>query len=183
MCRPNPQTIFQVWKSKFLHPIWNRTEEANIACLEWCPDGHYCTSCSIIEINSIVVHRFGAKGKGKEGKRKMEEGFVPPLPFFRILESPSSPFPLAFATQAIILGPVVQSLISVNPGLILNETYRVNPGLALIGLWTTGPSWTTTSYTSLPLSSHLYPNQNKSFFQIIRPAAISNTDPKLAFIN
>ena len=32
------------------------------------------------------------------------------------------------------LGPVVQSLISTNPGLTLNKTYRVNPGLALIGL-------------------------------------------------
>ena len=34
----------------------------------------------------------------------------------------------------ISLGPVVQSLISTNPGLTLNKTYRVNPGLTLIGL-------------------------------------------------
>ena len=33
-----------------------------------------------------------------------------------------------------LLGPVVQSPISTNPGLTLNKTYRVNPGLALIGL-------------------------------------------------
>ena len=37
------------------------------------------------------------------------------------------------------LGPVVQSPISVNPGLSLNKTYRVNPGSALIGRWITGP--------------------------------------------
>ena len=34
---------------------------------------------------------------------------------------------------AILLGPVVQSPISANPGLTLNKTYGVNPGLALIG--------------------------------------------------
>ena len=36
--------------------------------------------------------------------------------------------------KIIDLGPVVQSPISANPGLTLNETYRVNSGLALIGL-------------------------------------------------
>ena len=33
-----------------------------------------------------------------------------------------------------VLGPVVQSPISTDPGSTLNKTYRVNPGLALIGL-------------------------------------------------
>ena len=37
-------------------------------------------------------------------------------------------------TSLAYLGPVVQSLISTNPGLTLNKTYRVYPGLALIGL-------------------------------------------------
>ena len=39
----------------------------------------------------------------------------------------------------MLLGPVVQSPICVNPGLTLNKAYGVNPGLALIGLSTTGP--------------------------------------------
>ena len=30
----------------------------------------------------------------------------------------------------IVLGPVVQSPISANPGLTLNKTYRVNPGIS-----------------------------------------------------
>ena len=38
-------------------------------------------------------------------------------------------------------GPVVQSPISTNLGLTLNETYVVDPGLVLIGLWTNGPGW------------------------------------------
>ena len=33
-----------------------------------------------------------------------------------------------------LLGRVVQSPTSANPGLTLNKTYGVNPGLALIGL-------------------------------------------------
>ena len=36
--------------------------------------------------------------------------------------------------KGCLLGPVVQSPISANPGLTLNKTYRVNPGLALITL-------------------------------------------------
>ena len=37
-------------------------------------------------------------------------------------------------SKANKLGPVVQSLISANPGLTLLVLLRVNPGLALIGL-------------------------------------------------
>ena len=87
----------------------------------------------LLKLIALLSTDFALKGRERKVKEKWKKGSSP-LYHFSYPPIPSSPLPLAFATQAIILGPVVQSPISVNPGLILNETYRVNPGLALIGL-------------------------------------------------
>ena len=54
----------------------------------------------------------------------------------------------------ILLGQVVQSLISTNPGLTVNRTYTevvmvINPRLALIALRTTRPCFSSTSLATV----------------------------------
>ena len=48
-------------------------------------------------------------------------------------------FSVPCSCKFTLLGPVVQSPISANPGLTLHKTYGVNPGLVLIGLEQPGP--------------------------------------------